>query len=68
LFQDPNWSRLHELLVEHEIVTEESRDTSGAKKTFLRNKVSLKDLMSLEREADLPGGSLGDFWRAVRRV
>ncbi len=68
LFQDANWPTLHKLLVEHQIVAEETRQTSGSKKTFLRYKVSLTDLMRLEREVNLPTGSFGDFWRALRRT
>ena len=66
LFRDPTWPSLRNLLVVHQIVGEESRQTAGSKKTFFRNKVSLTDLMRLERQPTLPFGPLGDFWRALR--
>ncbi len=68
LFQDPSWATLQRLLIKHEIVAEESRQTSGSKKSFLRYKVSLTDLMRLEREVNLPAGLLGDFWHALRQM
>ncbi len=68
LFQDPSWPDLHKLLADHQIVGEETRQASGSRKTFLRYKVSLTDLMSLERERNLSAGVLGDFWRALRRM
>jgi len=68
LFQDPSWPSLRDLLVDHQIVVEESRQTSGSKKTFFRTKVSLADLMRLEGEATLPAGPLGNFWGALRAM
>ncbi len=68
LFKDPMWPTLHKLLVQHHIVEEELRQTSGARKTFLRYRVLLPDLMLLEREPTLPPGPRGDFWRAVRAL
>ena len=65
-FQNPVWPSLRKLLVVHQIVDEESRQTSGSRKTFFRNKVSLPDLMRLEREVTLPPDPVGDFWRALR--
>jgi len=65
-FQDPSWPTLLGLLLKHQIISEEIRQTSGSKKTFLRYRVLLTDLMSLEREPNLPVGPLGDFWRALR--
>lgn len=68
LFQDHSWPSLRGLLVDHQIVGEESRQTSGSKKTFFRSKVSPTDLMRLERESTLPAGPLGNFWRALRAM
>jgi len=68
LFQDRSWPSLRELLVRHQIVGEESRQTSGSKKTFFRSKVSPTDLMRLEREQSLPAGPFGNFWRALREM
>lgn len=68
LFQDLSWPSLRRLLVDHQIVSEESRQTSGSRKTFFRSRVSLTDLMRLEREPTLPGGPLGSFWRALRAM
>jgi len=68
LFQHPRWPSLRRLLVDHQIVGEECRATSGSRKTFFRLKVSLNELMRLEGEQRLPASSLGDFWRALRRM
>ena len=68
VFQDQSWPILHELLVQHQIVTEETRATSGSRKTFLRYQVSLSDMMLLEPTPNLPPGNLGDFWRALREI
>jgi hypothetical protein len=68
LFQDPSWPTLRRLLVKHQIVTEETRETSGSRKMFLRYRVSLPDLMFLERQRNLPPGALGDFWRDLRAI
>lgn len=68
LFQDPTWPSLRRLLLSHQIVGEESRQTSGSRKTFFRNKVSLTDLTRLEREPTLPAGPVGNFWRALRAM
>lgn len=66
LFQDPSWPALRRLLVEHAIVREEHRQTSGSRKTFLRLLVFLPALMQHEAQVELPAGSLGNFWRALR--
>jgi len=68
LFQDPSWPTLHRLMVRHQIVAEETRQASGSRKTFLRYRVSLPDLMLLERQPNLPPGALGDFWRGLRAI
>ncbi len=68
LFKNPFWPSLRRLLVEHKIVEEEYRQTSGSKKTFLRRNVSLTDLMRLEGEVELPPSPLGNFWRALRSM
>jgi hypothetical protein len=68
IFQDPNWPALRKLLIDNGIVAEESRQTSGAKKTFLRNKILFADLLRLERVSSLPEGPMGNFWRALRGV
>jgi hypothetical protein len=68
LFQDVSWSSLRRLLVEHGIVGEEHRQTSGSKKTFLRLLVSLPTLMQYEAEVTLPAGNIGNFWRALRAL
>ena len=68
LFKDPSWFSLRNLLLSHNIVGEETRQTSGSKKTFLRNKIAGIDLMGLERQTTLPSGPLGDFWRALREM
>jgi len=66
LFQDRHWLAVRGLLVKHGIVTEETRQTSGSNKTFLRCAVSFPELMGLEREKTLPSGGMGDFWRELR--
>jgi hypothetical protein len=68
LFQDPNWPPLRQLLLDCGIVSEETRDTSGSKKTFLRYRAPLTGLMRLERDVNLPAGDTGDFWRALRQM
>lgn len=68
LFRDPVWPSLHELLINHQIVSEESRPASGVKKTFIRSMISLTELMRLERQSTLPADPLGNFWRALRSM
>lgn len=68
LSQDPDWPLLQRLLLDCGIVSEETRDTSGSKKAFLRYKAPLGDLMRLERDPNLPTGPTGDFWRALRQI
>lgn len=66
IVQDRTWSSLRELLVNHQIVSEETPQASGTKKTFLRRCVDLSALMQMEQQSSLPDGPLGDFWRALR--
>lgn len=70
LFQDSAWPTLHELIVEHGIVQEESRQTSGKSKMFLRPKIGMPNLLRYETTLndDLPTDALGNFWRAIRAL
>jgi hypothetical protein len=66
LFEDRSWPLLHDLLVEHQIVTEETRETSGRRKAFLRSRVAIPELMKYENRTKLPAGNIGAFWRSIR--
>lgn len=68
IFNDENWRVLRDMLLEHEIVGKETRDASGSRKTFLRYKVALTDLMRLERVRELPPDNMGEFWRSLRQL
>ena len=68
IFGDAHWEELHRLLVSHEIVREEARETSGPQNIFLRNIISFADLMKLELQPHLPQNRLGQFWCDVRNM
>ena len=65
LFGDPKWAAVERLLIDHEIVKKEQRDTSGRPKTFLRRRVLPEQMMSGRNGGaeDLP--SVRSFWRAL---
>lgn len=70
LFADPNWRLLYNLLLQHSIVEEEVRQTSGTRKIFLRPQVAILDMMHHETTpvGQLPEHSIGSFWRGVRSL
>ncbi|MBF6606664.1 MAG: NACHT domain-containing protein [Chloroflexi bacterium] len=65
--KDRSYSSLRKLLVDGGIVREETRDTSGSRKSFLRPTIAFQELMKYEKESDLPRTPIGDFWRVLRR-
>ncbi len=68
MFQDPNWQVLCQMLIGHGIISEEIRPTSGKRKSFIRLRVLIPDLMRHEDETDLPDDDIGKFWQAVRAL
>ncbi len=68
IFRDPYWETLLDLLIEYNIVKEETRATSGTTKHFFRPQVAIINLLKYEtvRNDDLPDDSIGNFWRSMR--
>ncbi|OPZ39161.1 MAG: hypothetical protein BWY99_01456 [Synergistetes bacterium ADurb.BinA166] len=67
LFGDPNWPELERLLLQHAVVTQETRQTGGSQKNFLRRRVLPEQLMAgLDRKASVPR-EVKSFWDALEK-
>lgn len=67
LFRDSSWPRVQRLLIQHRLVTEESRATGGRPKMFLRRQVGADDLLAgLRKDAKVPA-NVRSFWEALER-
>ena len=65
LFRDQRWPVLRNLLVQHGIVKEESRPTSGSPKTFLRRRFSPEMILSGESRNSDVDRQIMQFWDAL---
>ena len=65
IFTDMRWGRVERLLVEHGVVTMESRNTSGKRKQFLRRRFLPERIMSGLRERTDADPRIRAFWRAL---
>ena len=61
------WPTLKRIMVDAEVVREETRSTSGRRKEFLRPIVSMEDLAAYEAIRELPEGPIGSFWDKLRK-
>ena len=68
LFMHEQWPELRKLLTTHGVVREEQGKASGPKVMTYRLLVGLDDLVSAENSLDLPDGTVGDFWSALRKI
>lgn len=66
--RDPNWPTLLRILLNSGCLKMEARQASGPKREFLRPNIAMTELTRHERNADLPAGPVGAFWRAVRAL
>lgn len=65
LFRDRRWPVLRNLLVQHGIVKEESRPTSGSPKTFFRRQFSPETILSGESKSSDVDRQVARFWDAL---
>ena len=63
LFNDPEWPALQSLLLDHEIVRQERRQTSGPPKRFYRRLFRPEDIMQGQYKEVGPSQMLCDFGR-----
>jgi hypothetical protein len=61
------WPALKRILIDAEVVREETRATSGRRKEFLRPTVSMEELAAYESMRELPDGPIGSFWQELRK-
>jgi hypothetical protein len=61
------WPTLKRIMIDTEVVREETRATSGRRKEFLRPTVSMEELAACETSRELPRGPIGRFWEEVRK-
>ena len=68
LFDDPHWVELRKLLVDHGIVRQESRPTSGRPKIFFRRQFLPEEIMKGESRVNRAEPQIGRFWDALESV
>ena len=68
LFRDPYWKRLQDLLVDHGIVKQETRPTSGRSKIFFRRQFSPDEIMKGESKIADTKPQIVQFWDALETV
>ena len=68
LFHDPHWKTLRNLLVDHGIVRQENRPTSGRPKNFFRRQFSPDEIMKGESRGNRAKPQIAQFWDAFETV
>jgi len=68
VFGSGRWPALKQLLVEHRVVTEETRSTSGRPTNALRLRVRVDDLLTGQTSPELPNTPAGELWRELRTL
>lgn len=68
VFRDPVWKILWPLLKRNDILEEESRQTRGNKKMFVRQKIQMPKVMRYQDGDSLPNDNLGNFWREMQKI
>ena len=68
LFKDPGWPGLQTLLLEHDIVRQERRQTSGPSKKFFRRLFRPEDIMQGQYKESRAGPQIVGFWKALENA
>jgi hypothetical protein len=68
IFQNRFWGDLKRLLFETEVVSAETRQTSGAQKEALRLRVPVDQLLTGQTAGEARPGPAADLWQALREV
>ena len=63
LFRDPNWPGLRDALLEHGVVTQETRGTGGKRKEFLRRQYLPEQIMAGIGGRQDVDAHIAEFWR-----
>lgn len=68
LFDDPYWGEFRKLLVDHGIVRQENRPTSGRPKVFFRRQFLPEEIMKGETKINRAKPQIVRFWDALESV
>lgn len=68
IFQNRFWGDLKRLLLDTEVVSAETRQTSGAQKEALRLRVPVDQLLTGQTEAQVRADPAADLWHALRSL
>ena len=68
LFREPYWKTLQDLLIDHGIVKQENRPTSGRPKNFFRRQFTPDEIMKGESKNTNAKSQIVQFWDALETV